>query len=103
MFVGDSFNGEGSHNIIEPLRLLNSVVVGPSIWGIEYPGLEAIEDGVLIKLATPDDLLTHWRNLTPNVNNDQISNFIHNHGGATTRILKELSEHYLPSTQFQSH
>lgn len=103
VFVGDSFNGEGSHNIIEPLRLLNSVVVGPSIWGIEYPGLEAIEDGVLIKLATPDDLLTHWRNFTPNVNNDQISNFIHNHGGATTRILKELSEHYLPSTQFQSH
>ena len=32
VFMGDSFIDEGSHNIIEPLRLLKTVAVGPSVW-----------------------------------------------------------------------
>ena len=41
VFMGDSLNNEGSHNIIEPLAIKKPVIVGPSIWGIEFPALEA--------------------------------------------------------------
>ncbi len=49
--VGASFVPLGSHNVIEPLALKKPVMVGPSIWGIEYPGVEAIEAGVLSSLS----------------------------------------------------
>lgn len=45
--VGASFVPLGSHNVIEPLALKRPVMVGPSIWGIEYPGVEALAAGVL--------------------------------------------------------
>jgi 3-deoxy-D-manno-octulosonic-acid transferase len=45
--VGASFVPLGAHNIIEPLALKKPVMVGPSIWGIEYPGVEALACGVL--------------------------------------------------------
>jgi len=45
--VGASFVNMGAHNVIEPLALRKPVMVGPSIWGIEYPGVEALEAGVL--------------------------------------------------------
>ena len=41
--MGDSLNNEGSHNIIEPLAIKKPVIVGPSIWGIEFPALEALD------------------------------------------------------------
>jgi 3-deoxy-D-manno-octulosonic-acid transferase len=45
--VGASFVPWGAHNVIEPLALKKPVMVGPSIWGIEYPGVEALAAGVL--------------------------------------------------------
>jgi len=45
--VGASFVPMGAHNVIEPLALKKPVMVGPSIWGIEYPGVEALAAGVL--------------------------------------------------------
>ena len=45
--VGGSFVDSGAHNVIEPLALKKPVMVGPSIWGIEYPGVEALAAGVL--------------------------------------------------------
>ena len=45
--VGGSFVDSGAHNVIEPLALKKPVLVGPSIWGIEYPGVEALAAGVL--------------------------------------------------------
>lgn len=45
--VGASFVPLGAHNVIEPLALKKPVMVGPSIWGIEYPGVEALAAGVL--------------------------------------------------------
>ena len=51
VFMGDSLNNEGSHNIIEPFALEKPVLVGPSIWGIEYPALEALDVGILKKLV----------------------------------------------------
>lgn len=90
VFVGDSFIDEGSHNVIEPLRLGKPVAVGPSIWGIEYPGQEAIAAGVLTKLETPEDLLAHWRADGVTTAQD-IASFTAAHGGASDRIMKALT------------
>jgi 3-deoxy-D-manno-octulosonic-acid transferase len=45
--VGASFVPLGAHNVIEPLALKKPVMVGHSIWGIEYPGVEALAAGVM--------------------------------------------------------
>jgi len=50
--VGGSFVDSGAHNVIEPLALKKPVMVGPSIWGIEYPGVEALAAGVLQQHAS---------------------------------------------------
>lgn len=64
--VGSSFVPLGSHNIIEPLALKKPVIVGPSIWGIEYPVVEAMAAGVVVQVQDADalastliQLLTH--------------------------------------------
>lgn len=54
--VGGSFVDSGAHNVIEPLALKKPVMVGPSIWGIEYPGVEALEARVLQQHMTIDSL-----------------------------------------------
>lgn len=54
--VGASFVPMGAHNIIEPLALKKPVMVGHSIWGIEYPGVEALAAGVLQQHMTIDSL-----------------------------------------------
>ena len=56
VFMGDSLNNEGSHNIIEPFALQKPVIVGPSIWGIEYPALEALDVGILKKISGRKEL-----------------------------------------------
>ena len=56
--VGGSFVPTGAHNIIEPLALKKPVMVGPSIWGIEYPGVEALACGVLQQHMTIPSLAT---------------------------------------------
>lgn len=54
--VGSSFVPLGAHNIIEPLALKKPVFVGPSIWGIEYPGAEALQAGVLRQVSNAAEL-----------------------------------------------
>ena len=54
--VGASFVDQGSHNVIEPLALHKPVWVGPSVWGIEFPGVEALEAGALQQAADGEDL-----------------------------------------------
>lgn len=54
--VGGSFVDNGAHNVIEPLALRKPVWVGESIWGIEYPGVEAIAAGVLQQAANAQEL-----------------------------------------------
>lgn len=54
--VGASFVDQGGHNIIEALALRKPVWVGPSMWGIEYPGVEALQAGVLQQAANSEDL-----------------------------------------------
>jgi 3-deoxy-D-manno-octulosonic-acid transferase len=57
--VGGSFLPTGSHNVIEPLSLGKPVVVGPVTWTIEFPGVEALQAGVLHQAASPDALVEH--------------------------------------------
>jgi 3-deoxy-D-manno-octulosonic-acid transferase len=54
--VGSSFGDKAVHNIIEPLAINKPVWTGPSVRGIEYPALEALEAGVLHHAQNADDL-----------------------------------------------
>lgn len=58
--VCGSFIPRGSHNVIEPLALNKPVIVGPSIWGIEYPGQEALAAGVLTQVQDARALPAQW-------------------------------------------
>lgn len=58
--VCGSFIPRGSHNVIEPLALHKPVLVGPSIWGIEYPGQEALAAGVLTQVPDTHALPEKW-------------------------------------------
>lgn len=92
-FIGDTFNDEGSHNVIEPLAVGKPVVIGPSMWGIEYPGIEAIEAGVLTRVTTGEELLAHWQQaLQRDAVDPRIADFCDQHGGATDRALRLLTE-----------
>ena len=54
--VGGGFTPAGAHNVIEPLALKKPVIVGPHIWTIEFPAVEAMAAGVLFKTESIDDL-----------------------------------------------
>ncbi|MBL4873859.1 MAG: 3-deoxy-D-manno-octulosonic acid transferase [Rhodobacteraceae bacterium] len=57
VIVGGGFVPTGAHNVIEPLALKKTVLVGPHIWTIEYPALEAIEAGALESVETIEALV----------------------------------------------
>ena len=54
--VGSSFGDRAVHNIIEPLALHKPVWTGPSVRGIEYPAIEALQAGVLHHAQDGEDL-----------------------------------------------
>ena len=54
--VGSSFGSRAVHNIIEPLAINKPVWTGPSVRGIEYPAIEALEAGVLHHAQNGQDL-----------------------------------------------
>lgn len=54
--VGSSFGDRAVHNIIEPLAIKKPVWTGPSVRGIEYPAIEALQAGVLHHARNGDDL-----------------------------------------------
>ncbi|HIP24159.1 MAG TPA: 3-deoxy-D-manno-octulosonic acid transferase [Rhodobacteraceae bacterium] len=92
--VGGGFVPTGAHNVIEPLALKKPVLVGPHIWTIEYPALEAIEAGVLTKVDTIEGLATEIGKLpkgdaqTIRIN----TAFYQEHTGAVPRSLKAISD-----------
>ncbi len=98
VFMGDSFNEEGSHNIIEPFALEKPVVVGPSIWGIEYPAKEALEAGILTQVfnkgAIVDQLVKSFNNFSKDKNQKalkkKITSFYQSHSGASEIFLESL-------------
>lgn len=54
--VGSSFGDRAVHNIIEPLAINKPVWTGPSVRGIEYPAIEAMQAGVLHHAQDGNDL-----------------------------------------------
>lgn len=93
--VGASFVPLGAHNVIEPLALKKPVMVGHSIWGIEYPGVEALAAGVLQQHPTIDSLsaalvrlLTQPADYAAAIAGAEA--FFAEHGGATEKHLAVL-------------
>ena len=98
VFIGNSFNGLGSHNVIEPLALKKSVVVGPSIWGIEYPIVEALEAGIIKKVHNIKGLYDYWLFQMISNPEDQkelalFDEFYKTHSGAAKRCILKLEQH----------
>ncbi len=98
VFMGDSLNNEGSHNIIEPFALEKPVIVGPSIWGIEYPALEALDIGILKKISGQKELVSalvsaYQDKKHNNFDESQIKdikNFYKNNQGASDRFMDQM-------------
>lgn len=93
--VGGSFVDTGAHNVIEPLALKKPVMVGPSIWGIEYPGVEALAEGVLTQHADADALAKALLRLltSPAAYAQAMAGaeaFFADHGGATDKHMAVL-------------
>ena len=47
VFVGATLADHGGHSVVEPLAAGLPVLIGPSVWGIEFPAREAAEAGAL--------------------------------------------------------
>jgi 3-deoxy-D-manno-octulosonic-acid transferase len=93
--VGGSFVDTGAHNVIEPLALKKPVMVGPSIWGIEYPGVEALAAGVLTQHADANALAQALLKLltSPAAYAQAMAGaeaFFAEHGGATEKHMAVL-------------
>lgn len=86
--AGGGFNPRGSHNIIEPLALGKPVIVGPQIWTIEYPAVEAIHAGVAQQVTGEDlkDVLSEPVLPSP----EAIESFLGDHAGAVAKTLATL-------------
>ena len=99
VFMGDSLNNEGSHNIIEPFALQKPVIVGPSIWGIEYPALEALDVGILKKISGQKELLSALISAyydKKRMNSEKshikdIAKFYKNNQGASDRFMDQMA------------
>jgi 3-deoxy-D-manno-octulosonic-acid transferase len=93
--VGGSFVPLGAHNIIEPLALKKPVMVGPSIWGIEYPAVEAVAAGVLTVVQDAEQLQEALLSLlSSGASLEQAGErgrcFYEQHGGSTARHMAVL-------------
>ena len=86
--VGGGYVKQGSHNIIEPILLDKPTIVGPNIWTIEFPAVEAINAGV-VKLVKPKDLAGELLELS---NYQPASEFVSKMQGSTENTLTAISK-----------
>jgi len=86
--VGGGYVPQGSHNIIEPLLLGKPTIVGPNIWTIEFPAVDAINAGV-VKLVKPEDLAGELLELS---NYQPTSEFVSTMQGSTENTLTAISK-----------
>ena len=98
IFIGNSFNNLGSHNVIEPLALKKPVVVGPSVWGIEYPIIEALEAGVINKVENIEEFYEYWLSILLSgekfyANTLKQEQFFTKHSGAVHKCMKALEKY----------
>ncbi len=89
--VGGGFTPHGAHNVIEPLALKKPVIVGPEIWTIEYPAVEAIAAGVCTHVQTEAELVNAIE-AGPKASPDTINAFFAAHTGAVEKTLQAVKE-----------
>ena len=100
VFMGDSFNDEGAHNIIEPFALRKPVIVGPSIFSIEYPALEALDAGILKRVSRKKELASeliksysdHKLNGANKKLSIKIKNFYNSNKGASEKFIYQMAD-----------
>ena len=86
VIVGGGYCEVGAHNIIEPLSLRKPVLVGPHVWTIEYPFVEAQAAGIV-------EIVEHGAALAQKVVEpiedfgSRIDLFLEEHSGASQRTL----------------
>lgn len=97
VIMGGSFNPRGSHNVVEAMALGKPVIVGPSVWTIEYPIKEAIQAGAVTQVDTPGGLqpqilrfLDHPQTLAGM--EYCATEFYSAHIGATEKILSKVDQ-----------
>lgn len=54
--IGGSFIPQGAHNVSEPLVLGKPCIVGPHVWTIEFPVVEAMAAGVVQQVQSGSEL-----------------------------------------------
>lgn len=96
VFVGATLAPMGGHNIIEPLALNRPVVTGPSIHGILYPALEAIDSGAMRRYPDAQALSAGLTDLLANPASladftARTGGFHAQHRGAAARSLQALA------------
>ncbi len=94
--VGGSFSPAGSHNICEPIALGKPVINGPINWTIEYPAVEALAEGALHVVRTPEELASEIGALLENPQELQARKqaakaFLAAHSGAVEKSLTALA------------
>ena len=92
VFVGGTLADKGGHNVSEPLALARPVVLGPSIYGITFPAIDADRDGA-VRILPDIGAMTHevTRLLTDAAALDAFTadarSFAKRHVGATERTM----------------
>ena len=90
--IGGGFVPKGSHNISEPLALRKPVIVGPEIWTIEYPAVEAIAAGVC-RQVTPEGLAAVLiRGAEGRPTGADIDRFFETFGGSVEKTLAAIDD-----------
>lgn len=94
--VGGGFLPSGAHNVIEPLALCKPVLVGPVVWSIEYPGVEAAAAGAIDICPTPEAMADRMLALLDDSAAtagmaERAQVFFAEHSGATDRMMAVLA------------
>ena len=106
VIVGGGFLRSGAHNVIEPLAQRKPVLVGPHIWTIEYPAVEAIDAGVAFRVETIAELASRVEDLLAAPERiagiaAKAAAFHERHAGSTARTLAAITELQGPPSIYQ--
>ena len=93
--AGGGFWHTGAHNIIEQLQIHKPVTVGPEIWTIKFPALQAEEAGLLKVVKEPAELKSNLslfleNNTANKISRDKFEGFLKVYAGASKRALAML-------------
>ena len=93
--AGGGFWHTGAHNIIEQLQLHKPVTVGPEIWTIKFPALQAEEAGLVKVVKDPIELKSNLclfleNNIANKISKNKFERFLKVYAGASYRTLEML-------------